>query len=583
MADLIVSITPSEDTNYLTYNGNYRIYTTCELIASVVSITGYMENINFQTYDQLGMKRSFRYSTDKLNWSLWIDFDSSDLSPLTTLQLDKPIYISIKYFYNSSIQLEGEHLIPNIKIEQFQLSFKPSVETLPDYIYMPPVECSDEFSPNIVVCRNLKFDPYKLAPIVNIIKQLNNSVNQQFGHEVLYFRTGSTAPDYTFKEYTLQKVIDKKCIKVLVLNNQFPDNKPVFAEFGVDFETPFEIHIVNEYFEEQFGKNSRPRKRDFMYFQKLNRVYEIQGSYSYRDINMEEMYHRVQLVKYNPNIDMQMNAENQQAIDDLIVSTDELFKDELKKEKDDAILPQQFNTTNRIKGDSRKSIDKGLLISDYNQLMNWGPIINNYYDLSKMTNNVAVNYKYESNLLENDNLTFSTYFKLIGKTSGNVIFLDGSLGSPIDGLKISGQYNRTNNILVLNINLNTLLKTYTLTDIIFDNWYNLIIEISNEFQQIGVYLYEPIIDSSMTNNWNDFTQIFKKIETLTRTIINTTENYKLLKGDLYLSNIRLFNYLVKEENHKLVMSMLTIKDEGNSPIVDNCKRELKIPYIALNK
>ena len=215
--------------------------------------------------------------------------------------------------------------------------------------------------------------------------------------------------------------------------------------------------------------------------------------------------------------------------------------------------------------------------------MNWGPIINNYYDLSKMTNNVAVNYKYESNLLENDNLTFSTYFKLIGKTSGNVIFLDGSLGSPIDGLKISGQYNRTNNILVLNINLNTLLKTYTLTDIIFDNWYNLIIEISNEFQQIGVYLYEPIIDSSMTNNWNDFTQIFKKIETLTRTIINTTENYKLLKGDLYLSNIRLFNYLVKEENHKLVMSMLTIKDEGNSPIVDNCKRELKIPYIALNK
>ncbi len=578
-----LTITPDESSNYITYNSNYRIFSICDPIKNVSSINGYSESINFQTYDQTGMYRSFRYSTDKLNWSLWIEFSPENLSALTSLSFDKDIYIDVKYYYNSIIQLEGEEFVPPITIDQFQFIFTVTASEIPDNLRSPICECSAEFSPNIVVCRNPKFNPYALNPIINLINQLNNSVNQQFGHEVLYFRTGSSAPDYTFKEYTLQHVIDKKCIKVLVPNNQFPDNKPIFAEFGVDFEAPFEIHLVVGYFEEQFGKNAKPRKRDFMYFQKLNRVYEIQGSYAYRDINMEEMYYRVQLTKYNPNIDMMMEAPEKQAIDDLIITTKDLFGDKTEIEKNDAILPQQFNTTNIIKGDSRKSIDKDLLIVDYNQLINWGPIINNYYDLSKMTNSVAVNYKQTALFPENGNLTFSTYFKLVGKTVGNVVFLDGSIGSPNNGIKITGTFNRTAKTLTVKVALDSQLKTYNLTNINFDNWYNLIIEMSNEFQQIGVYVYEPVIDLTMSNNWTDYKSIFKKTESLTRTIISTEENYKLLKCDLHLSNIRLFNHLLKEENHRLMMSMYVVKDEGKTQIVDNMKRDLKIPYVGLNK
>lgn len=583
MPDISLIITPDEATNFITYNGNYRIFSICEPIKCAKAINGYMESVNFQSNDQTGMHRSFRYSADKLNWSLWIDFDPTNISALTSLKFTTPIFIDIKYYYNSTIQLEGEQFIPPIIITQFKFTLEPNVAGLPDNLTPPPVEGSDEFSPNIVVCRNPKFDPYALTPIVSLIQQLNNSVNNQFGHEVLYFRTGSSAPDYTFKEYTLQHVIDKKCIKVLVPNNQFPDNKPIFAEFGVDFEAPFEIHLDIGYFEDNFGKNAKPRKRDFMYFQKLNRVYEIQGSYPYRGIDMVEMYYRIQLVKYNPNIDMIMKPDAQQAIDDLIITTDELFKDKTDKEVKDAILPQQFNTTNRIKGDPRKSIDKGLVINDYNQLINWGPIINNYYDLSKMTNLVAINYNEPVKFSATDSLTFSSYFQLIGKTTGTVTFLDGSSGSPNFGIKITGDYNRTAKTLNIHIALNSQIKTYNLTNINFDSWYNLIIEISNEFQQIGVYVYLPVADLGMINNWTDFNLFFKKTESLTRTIIDTTDNYRLIKSDLNLANFRLFNNLLKEENHRLMMSMLVVKDEGQALIIDNMKKSLHIPYIGLNK
>ena len=79
-----------------------------------------------------------------------------------------------------------------------------------------------------------------------------------FGHDVVYFRTvpESDSGDYIFKEWTLFKNVDRKCIKILVPGNKFPSNDPKFSEFELDFQLPFEIHIDHRYFQSIFGKTS---------------------------------------------------------------------------------------------------------------------------------------------------------------------------------------------------------------------------------------------------------------------------------------------------------------------------------------
>jgi len=48
-------------------------------------------------------------------------------------------------------------------------------------------------------------------------------------------------------------------------------------------------------------------------------MYEIQGTYLYRGIMQEPVYWKIQLVKFQPNIDMMMKAEDRTFLDNIII------------------------------------------------------------------------------------------------------------------------------------------------------------------------------------------------------------------------------------------------------------------------
>jgi hypothetical protein len=50
-----------------------------------------------------------------------------------------------------------------------------------------------------------------------------------------------------------------------------------------------------------------------------------------------------------------------------------------------------------------------------------------------------------------------------------------------------------------------------------------------------------------------------------------------------IANLRLFNTMIKEEQHEFILSQQFIKDESMLIIIDNCRPQLNIPYIAKNK
>ena len=104
---------------------------------------------------------------------------------------------------------------------------------------------------------NFTFDPYKVNPAVNMYRDLSYTINKLFGHDVKYARATPLANgrDFTLKEWTLYDVEEPECFKLLVPNNEFPDNKINFGPYGLDFEMPFEVHIVKQYFEDKFTKD----------------------------------------------------------------------------------------------------------------------------------------------------------------------------------------------------------------------------------------------------------------------------------------------------------------------------------------
>ena len=70
------------------------------------------------------------------------------------------------------------------------------------------------------------------------------------------------------------------------------------------------------------------------------------------------------------------------------------------------------------------------------------------------------------------------------------------------------------------------------------------------------------------------TKIFFRTKNLGSTI--PTSNLKI-------SNIRLFKTMIKEEQHDFILSQQFIKDESMLLLIDNCRPQVKVPFITRNR
>lgn len=382
MRNVAYKIIPDPSKNTLTYSKNYRIFSADEPLDGAIKITAFTEDIELGSGTLNYISRKFRYSFDKGNWSLWYNLDPTSLGDILFLEFnDKPVFFEVKYEYDDTTY---NSLTTPVSINNCRFTVVSS--TVGESLFSPSIYCSAEKCPAVIATQDPSFKPYDVGTAIGIAKELSFNTNLIFGHDVVYFKTepDREGGDFIFKEWTLFKTTSRKCAKIMVPNNVFPDNKPNFQEFGVDFEIPFEVHVDHVYFQTVFGPGTQPRKRDYMYFPLTNRMYEIQGSYLFRGFMMEPIYWKIQLTRFHPNADMIMKPEDKKFLDNLILTSDQLFGAQAKVQSIDAQSPQQFKTISSKFDETRQSLHPDINNKILDFTYNYGKLIEYYYDLSKV-------------------------------------------------------------------------------------------------------------------------------------------------------------------------------------------------------
>lgn len=440
-----------------TYIGNYRVLSWDKPFERVSEINGWNISAGLSVnegiiLDSQDIAIDFRYSVDGQTWSLWTNVgtalaglseseDSNNTSEIFKIPLDpaKPFYPEFRFTSvlindDGSIAYQSQEPIdPSVVILDFDIDLEYDYTGLNQntVIQSPHIRCSDEKSDRPVVFDDcaFTFDPYAINVGINLYQDLSLIVNKVFGFDVNYYSVQPQArgKDVILKEYTLFNVVDEKCLKVVVPQNQFPDNKINYDPFGLQFEDPFEIHIDKKYFEQIFGKNSQPRKRDIIYFPLTNRIYEINSTYLFRDFMYSPVYFKIELKKYSPKSNTYFNdPAYKEELEGIGLTTSELFGTETQEEELKTAKPKQYNVSSqrRIEDPNRSYIYDKLSIIGFDLNNNWTIVFNNYYDMetsfvedsdfpyAPQRYKEAVRYKSSPLLEAEGELSYTSWFNL---------------------------------------------------------------------------------------------------------------------------------------------------------------------------
>jgi hypothetical protein len=432
-----------------TYIGSYRVLSWDKPYEYVTKFKGWIidalnSNNSGSRLDANDISIDFRYSIDGKTWSLWTNVGTAlggitnEFSDIFEIDLDPANKFYPEFRFTSVLVNDdgtiiyntNEPIDPSIVIVSFELDldYGPIPEVV---IYKPSPICSNEISNRPVIFSDCKFtfNPYAVNRALNLYQDLSLMVNNVFGLEANYYSIQPQArgKDVILKEYTIFNVVDEKCVKVLVPQNQFPDNKINFDPFGLQFEEPFEIQIDKKYFDSIFGRGSQPRKRDILYFPITNRIYEINSTYLFRDFMNAPVYFKIELRKYSPKSNTYFqDPAYKEELDGIALTTEGLFGEETRSEEIKISNPQQYATTiTQMSQDPIRSyVYKDLAIIGYDLNNNWTIVLNDYYDLSdafadnseftydtKRYRN-AIRYKVLPELVTNGELAYTCWFSL---------------------------------------------------------------------------------------------------------------------------------------------------------------------------
>ena len=450
-----------------------------------------------------------------------------------------------------------------------------SIEACPQYC----VDCTDPYS--YVGCANIKvecvdsanvFKPYELTKNNNLYNQLVEITSEVFGHEVRYYRTepSERTKDVIFKEYSLFHVADVGDVKVSVPDNEFPTEAFEYDIFGMGFED-FEIHITDYQFQKTFGPKIRPRIKDYLYFPINNKMYEVKMVELADEFNVQHTYWRVMLTKYQERSAVQKSDVVEAEMQDLVVGVEDVFGEEIKEEHVKTTNPQQLKTTSFQWEDGvRQSSQKHLVIKDYDLKNRWTIVSKNYYDLSSVaTDEIAVDYVQQSKQEIDKNLAFTAWFSPVfdSNTDNNKYQL---INGEQFGNGLVARISNTKVEITINGQVNTFLHNMILGS---HEWYGIVINMSNTFRELSVYIY--YLDEN--NNFNrpqaannNLELQFSETRSLTQAYIwDLDKNYELRGGQLKLTNIRLWNEAIEEEQHSNILNQSLVRDAHLAKIIDN--------------
>jgi hypothetical protein len=466
---------------------------------------------------------------------------------------------------------------------------------------IPPILISCD-NPNYctgikVACDDLLWNPYTSTnKILCLYSQINESISDMFGHCVKYFKTdarGNTR-DVILKEYTIYEVSAVKDIKVLVPNNEFPEDDLRYSPYDVGFEEPFEIHITKEEFCRAFGQDRRPEQRDYLYFPLMDRMWEISSAFVAKTFQEDSNFYKVQLFKWQDKVNVIRGATADSIVDDLTLNFDDVFKDEKDAEFTQITKPLQYNTISTGAYDFVRSVmNLDLIIVDDDINNYWTIIAKYYYDLSTVTfNDLSVKYKTKANIPTGEDRVLTGWFNdkrnwATGLTALNVPIIDGYDETDSSGFKFNATYGataQTINGFELVVGSTAYTFNTLFPEISTDKWYGFVVNIDNSHEEISFNLwemtYDPILynQSPTTKQTTDLKLVYSESKIGLTFNENPIDTYYELRGStISLTNIRVLNKVLEEDKQPLFLNQYVVKENQYAQIIDNALPRLRYP------
>lgn len=526
----------------------------------------------------------FKYSYDDSTYSYWEELTNSVISKISP---DVDFYIKIRYTLQDTA---NEVTISSITVDY---------EETPDASVLQ-VPMKQESS---IVVNTPRFDIYQKTDVASSLhKKLSRAVNEYIGVECLYFKSSVVETDKFLQEHTMLELADNGTeIKVLFESNEMP-SKPMITPFGTTFEIPTEVHIDFEYFKEKLGSYV-PESGDVLFIPITKAIWEVNGSELFRGVMNQGVYWKLTLTKYNPKANRnEESIEGGSIIDTLreggydVMTAEDAFRDSWSKDEQTVVKP---NVTRDLEyQDNAPQINSGIRISKEEIENNFIIVSHFNYDLGSV-DDVALQYVIpeinessfsmwfrvndvpESSLLVNvqSNQIYSSKFD----TSGTVLLKSKETSEiitvtvqdkTIEEFIVNGLYYviEDNSVNIFN-NWYLLNNRYIINNIygivqevpkLSENvWYNIIITDSSQFKQIGIHIYQLAPKS------DELDSVFSVV--LPNATNEPISNLTIRSGIQAVTNIRLFDYVLSEDEHHVVLNQQLVHNTERAVVNDNVK------------
>ncbi len=428
--------------------------------------------------------------------------------------------------------------------------------------------------------------PYDMvAPAVKMYEDLSCVLAEMYGHCVRYFRVAAdkASGDAVLKEYSVFDAVDVKDIKVLVRDNEFPDNGFSFTPFDMDFQEGLEVHILRSHFESAFGQSVRPQEKDFLYFPLLDRLFEVHSTYLKRDFMQAQVYHRVMLYKWQDRDNVMRDRADQRIdeyVDGLTLDFEETLRGPIEEQSDIVTKPLQYRTISVGGHDHvRSQMHEDLLVVE-REVENYFTLVSKYhYDLSTVpTDEPALVWKYEVASGPTSGMAITAWVASKGSTVGTFPLLVGQTAGGT-GLSVhvvhaagpSGQGSSATGFVVWSGG-----ASYSFTDVpgMTGEWRGVVLNVMPEFGQVQLSVWRMRPASEKTTN---LSLVYSSVLPYAGGPLDGGSRMWAPGGPHLLTNLRVWTAPVEEEKQPLLLNQYVVRDSHLASLVDNAVPPLRMP------
>ena len=134
----------------------------------------------------------------------------------------------------------------------------------------------------------------------------------------------------------------------------------------------------------------------------------------------------------------------------------------------------------------------------------------------------------------------------------------------------------------INVSINNVNYTFATGHAEYDTdaWYSVVVNMSNQFNQLAVYLYrldKPLNFINPQAEDSSLTPIYNETKDLNGPIsVNSGDMWSVLGSPVNLTNIRIFELPIEEESHDAVLNQYVVRDTQLALLVDNAIPQIKL-------